>query len=93
MNRIAAKSPPRRTARPGPSADAADSLDHLWRTLPGLLAAADDWALRDVLNAGVAAYTSAADTPAGLLIRHDPDGAQHLVRVNLDGPDTVIRRL
>jgi hypothetical protein len=71
-----------------------DDLDLLWHALPAMLEAEDeDWALRDVLNAGIAGYTSEDDTPEGLMIRHNPDGTRHLVRINLDGPDTTIRPL
>jgi hypothetical protein len=68
-------------------------LDQLWHAIPGLLDEEQDWALRDVLRAGVAGYTREADTQEGLLIRHNPDGSRDLVRINLDSPDTVIRRL
>jgi hypothetical protein len=49
--------------------------------------------LREVLAAGVAGYTREDDTPEGLLIRHNPDGTRELVRINLEGPDTVIGAL
>ena len=68
-------------------------LDRLWQSIPKLLDQDEGWALREVLAAGVAGYTREDDTPDGLLIRHDPDGTQHLVRINLDGPDTIIRVL
>ena len=72
----------------------ANDLDALWNAIPTLLEQqAADWALREVLNAGTAGYTRDSDTPEGLMIRHDPNGTRHLVRINLDGPDTVIRRL
>jgi hypothetical protein len=70
-----------------------DELDRLWRDIPKLLERDADWALRAVLRSGVAGYTREDDTPRGLLIRHNPDGTRHLVRVNLEGPDTVIRPL
>ncbi len=68
-------------------------LDQLWNTLPAMLDQDEGWALREVLNAGVAGYTREDDTPEGLLIRHNPDGTRHLVRINLDSPDTIIRPL
>ncbi len=72
----------------------ANDLDALWNAIPSLLEQQTaDWALREVLDAGTAGYTRDSDTPEGLMIRHDPNGARHLVRINLDGPDTVIRRL
>ena len=72
----------------------ANDLDALWNAIPTLLEQQEEnWALREVLDAGVAGYTRDFDTPEGLMIRHDPDGSRHLVRINLDGPDTVIRRL
>jgi hypothetical protein len=67
-----------------------NELERLWQSIPKLLDQHEGWALRDVLAAGVAGYTREDDTPDGLLIRHDPDGTRHLVRINLDGPDTVI---
>ncbi len=71
-----------------------DDLDALWSAIPTLLEQQPaDWALREVLDAGIAGYTCDEDTPEGLMIRHDPDGTRDLVRINLDGPDTVIRRL
>ena len=72
----------------------ANDLDALWNAIPTLLEQqAADWALREVLDAGTAGYTCDEDTPEGLMIRHDPNGTRYLVRINLDGPDTVIRRL
>ena len=72
----------------------ANDLDALWNAIPTLLEQqAADWALREVLDASVAGYTRDFDTPEGMMIRHDPNGTRHLVRINLDGPDTVIRRL
>jgi len=73
----------------GPTND----LDKLWQSIPGLLEQDPGSALREVLTSGVAGYTRERDTPAGLLIRHDPDGTRQLVRINLDGPDTIIRAL
>jgi hypothetical protein len=67
-----------------------NELDRLWKNIPKLLDQDEGWALREVLAAGVAGYTREDDTPDGLLIRHDPDGTRHLVRINLDGPDTII---
>jgi hypothetical protein len=58
-----------------------------------LLEQDEDWALREVLASGVAGYTREDGTPEGLLVRHDPDGTRQLVRINLDGPDTIIRAL
>jgi hypothetical protein len=75
-------------------ADPADDLDPLWESLPKFLEnAGDDWALREVLDAGVAGCTRDDDTPEGLMIRHNPDGTRQLVQVNIDSPDTVIRAL
>ena len=68
-------------------------LDQLWHAIPAMLDEDEGWALREVLDAGVAGYTRDDDTPDGLLIRHNPDGTRHLVRINLDSPDTVIRSL
>ena len=68
-------------------------LDRLWHSIPQQLAEERGDALRDVLAAGVPGYTREDDTPAGLLIRHNPDGTRQLVRLNVDGPDTVIRAL
>jgi hypothetical protein len=68
-------------------------LDELWHSLPKLLELDEGWALREVLDCGVPAYTREDDTPEGLLIRHNPDGTRQLVRINLDGPDTVIGAL
>ncbi|HWK43104.1 MAG TPA: hypothetical protein VNT30_00180 [Stellaceae bacterium] len=73
--------------------DQADELDKLWHSVPKLLEQDEGWALREVLEAGVAGYTRDVDTPEGLLIRHNPDGTRQLVRIHLDGPDTVIRAL
>ena len=70
-----------------------NELDGLWRSIPTLLEQGEGWALREVLDAGVAGYTREDDTPEGLLIRHNPDGTRQLVRINLDGPDTIIRAL
>jgi hypothetical protein len=70
-----------------------DELDLLWDAIPAMLEQDEGWALRDVLNAGIAGYTRDDDTPEGLMIRHNPDGTRHLVRINLDGPDTIIRPL
>jgi hypothetical protein len=71
-----------------------DELDTLWRSIPKRLEEEEDgWALREVLEAGVSGYTREDDTPAGLLIRHNPDGTRQLVRLNIEGPDTVIRYL
>ena len=67
-----------------------NELDRLWQSIPKLLDQDEGWALREVLAAGVAGYTREDDTPDGLLIRHNPDGTRHLVRINLDGPDTII---
>ncbi|HEY4172196.1 MAG TPA: hypothetical protein VGM42_04150 [Rhodopila sp.] len=67
-----------------------NELDRLWQSIPTLLDRDEGWALREVLAAGVAGYTREDDTPDGLLVRHDPDGTRHLVRINLDGPDTII---
>ena len=75
------------------AADQARYLDRLWRAIPTLPEQDDGWALREVLAAGVAGYTREADTPKGLVIRHDPDGSRQLVRINPDGPDTLIRPL
>jgi hypothetical protein len=74
-------------------AQKSDDLDLLWHAIPAMLEEDEGWALRDVLNAGIAGYTRDDDTPEGLLIRHNPDGTRHLVRINLDGPDTIIRLL
>jgi len=71
----------------------ADDLEQLWQAIPAMLDQDEGWALREVLNAGVAGYTREDDTPEGLLIRHNPDGTRHLVRINLDSPDTIIRLL
>jgi hypothetical protein len=71
----------------------ANELDGLWRSIPALLEQGEGWALREVLDAGVAGYTREDDTAEGLLIRHNPDGTRQLVRINLDGPDTIIRAL
>ncbi len=68
-------------------------LDQLWHAIPAMLDQDEGWALREVLNAGVAGYTREDDTPEGLLIRHNPDGTRHLVQINLDSPDTIIRPL
>lgn len=68
-------------------------LDQLWQSIPRQLAEENGSALSDVLAAGVPGYTREDDTPAGLLIRHNPDGTRQLVRLNIDGPDTVIRDL
>ena len=68
-------------------------LEKLWHAIPAMLDQDEGWALREVLNAGVAGYTREDDTPEGLLIRHNPDGTRHLVRINLDSPDTIIRPL
>jgi hypothetical protein len=70
-----------------------DGLDRLWRDIPKLLERDADWALRAVLKSGVAGYTREDTTPQGLLIRHNPDGTRQLVRINLAGPDTIIRPL
>jgi hypothetical protein len=70
-----------------------NELDELWESLPARLDEGDGWALREVLEAGIAGYTCDDDTPEGLLIRHNPSGTRQLVRLNLDGPDTVIRDL
>jgi hypothetical protein len=71
-----------------------NALDVLWRSIPKRLEEEEDgWALDQVLKAGVAGYTRDDDTPPGLLIRHNPDGSRQLVRINLDGPDTVMRYL
>jgi hypothetical protein len=70
-----------------------NDLDRLWQALPQLLEQDEGWALREVLEAGVAGYTCQDDTPAGLLIRHNPDGTRDLVQINLDRPDTIIRSL
>jgi hypothetical protein len=73
--------------------DQVDDLERLWQDLPRLLEQDEGWALREVLEAGVAGYTADDDTPEGLLIRHNPDGTKQLVQINLDAPDTVIRDL
>jgi hypothetical protein len=73
--------------------DQVDDLERLWQDLPRLLEQDEGWALREVLEAGVAGYTADDDTPEGLLIRHNPDGTKQLVQINLDAPDTVIRSL
>jgi hypothetical protein len=83
----------RRTGRDMAVAEDINDLDRLWQAIPGLLEQGDGWALRAVLESGVAGYTQDDDTPEGLLIRHNPDGTRHLVRVNIDGPDTIIRAL
>jgi len=70
-----------------------DELDGLWQAIPTILDQDEGWALREVLDAGVAGYTREDDTPEGLLIRHNPDGSRHLVRMNLDSADTIIRTL
>lgn len=74
-------------------AEDTNELDRLWRAIPELLEQDDGWALRAVLESGVAGYTQEEDTPEGLLIRHNPDGTRQLVRINLDGPDTIIGAL
>ncbi len=68
-------------------------LDRLWHSITQRLAEENGNALRDVLAAGVPGYTREDDTPAGLLIRHNPDGTRQLVRLAIDGPDTVVRDL
>jgi hypothetical protein len=70
-----------------------NDLDALWRSIPRRLTEGTGWALKDILAAGVAGYTRDEDTPEGLLIRHNPDGTRDLVRLNIDGPDTVVRPL
>jgi hypothetical protein len=70
-----------------------DDLDRLWHSVPAMFDQDEGWALLEVLNAGVAGYTREDDTPKGLLIRHNPDGTRHLVRINLDSPETIIRLL
>ncbi|HEX4368245.1 MAG TPA: hypothetical protein VH023_15515 [Rhodopila sp.] len=70
-----------------------DELQQLWSAIPKLLERDEGWALRAVLESGVAGYTREEDTPEGLMIRHNPDGTRQLVRINLDGPDTIIRAL
>jgi hypothetical protein len=70
-----------------------DELEQLWSAIPKLLERDEGWALRAVLESGVAGYTREEDTPEGLMIRHNPDGTRQLVRINLDGPDTIIRAL
>lgn len=79
--------------KPMPPGDPIRDLDRLWRAIPALLEQDEDWALREVLAAGVAGYTRDADTPPGLLVRHNPDGSRELVRVHSDRPDTVVRAL
>ncbi|MDB5400521.1 MAG: hypothetical protein QOD93_6754 [Acetobacteraceae bacterium] len=73
--------------------DQIDGLERLWQDLPRLLEQDEDWALREVLEAGVAGYTADDDAQEGLLIRHNPDGTKQLVQINLYAPDTVIRDL
>jgi hypothetical protein len=70
-----------------------NDLDALWRSIPRRLAEGNGWALSDILAAGVAGYTRDHDTPEGLLIRHNPVGTRDLVRINIKGPDTVVRSL
>ncbi|MDR3530672.1 MAG: hypothetical protein P4L90_08990 [Rhodopila sp.] len=74
-------------------AEDTNELDRLWQAIPKLLEQDEGWALREVLESGVAGYTREDDTPDGLLIRHNPDGTRQLIRINLDGPDTIIRAL
>ena len=71
--------------------DDTDQLDLLWQSIPKLLEQDEGWALRAVLASGVAGYTREEDTPEGLMVRHNPDGTRQLVRINIDGPDTIIR--
>jgi hypothetical protein len=73
--------------------DEANELDRLWLAIPKLLEQDEGWALREVLASGIAGYTREDSTPKGLLIRHNPDGTRQLVRINLEGPDTVIHAL
>ncbi|MEA2736775.1 MAG: hypothetical protein QOH05_82 [Acetobacteraceae bacterium] len=70
-----------------------NELDRLWQAIPTLLEQDEDWALREELASGVAGDTREDGTPEGLLVRHDPDGTRQLVRINLDGPDTIIPAL
>jgi hypothetical protein len=70
-----------------------DDLDRFWNDLPRLIEQDDGRAVKDLLAKGIAAYYSDDETPAGLLIREQPDGTRQLVRVNFDSDDTVIRDL
>jgi len=47
----------------------ADELDRLWEAIPAMLEEDEGWALREVLDAGIAGYTREDDTPEGLMIR------------------------
>jgi hypothetical protein len=73
--------------------DQSGELDQLWEAIPAMLDQDEGWALREVLEAGVAGYTREDDTPEGLMIRHNPDGTRQLVRINLDSPDSIIHSL
>lgn len=69
-------------------------LDTLWESLPALIEQAEeDWALKAVLASGIAGYTREHSMPRGVMIRHEPDGTRHLVRINWNAPDTVLRTL
>jgi len=70
-----------------------DGLDRFWNDLPRLIEQDNGQAVKDLLAKGIAVYYSDDETPAGLLIREQPDGNRQLVRVNFDGDDTVIRDL
>ncbi len=70
-----------------------DDLDQLWDELPQLIAQDSGQAATALLTKGISAYYSDPETPPGLLIREEPSGVRSLVRVNVTGEDTVIRRL
>jgi len=67
-----------------------DDLDRFWNDLPNLIERDDGRAVKDLLSKGIAVYYSDDDTPAGLLIREQPDGTRQLVQINFDGDDTVV---
>lgn len=67
-----------------------DPLDVMWAEFEHAAQIDDGAAARGHLEAGRAVYYGEDDTPAGLIIKHHPDGHRELVR--FDGRDEVVVR-
>lgn len=70
--------------------DIADPSDTIWREMGRTLRKGDGSAANARLAAGYPIYYSEDDTPAGLVIKENPDGSRQLVRCDPAGDEVIL---
>lgn len=61
----------------------------IWQLISDGIERDGDRVARSHLAAGFPIYTSGTDTPAGTVIRKNPDGTRELVRFDADGEHVI----